>query len=68
MKFRILIFTMFLLPFIAQAHGGVDDGHPNGFGTMDYIELGGIVLTSFGLMYYSYDKWRKDKNNKKPDQ
>lgn len=54
---------LFVLPAIARAHGGIDDGHPNGtFKAMDYLELGGIVLISIGLIMYSLGKHRETKN------
>jgi protein-S-isoprenylcysteine O-methyltransferase Ste14 len=37
----------------AFAHGFIPDGHERGLSVLDYIELGGIILASVGLIVFS---------------
>ena len=51
---------------LASAHGFIPDGHNQGLTVIDYVELGGIILASIGLIISTF--WRrKPKGNPQSD-
>jgi hypothetical protein len=63
MKLRsaLLLILLFLAARPVSAHG---IGGGEGVGLHDYIELGGVVLVSMGLLLYSFSSWRQRKRKK----
>jgi hypothetical protein len=58
--FTTISLAILILPEVSCAHGFVDDGH-HGPTWVDYLEFGGIVLVSVGLILFSFLGTRKDK-------
>ncbi len=58
--------ALLILPAIGCAHGIVKDSHAptEKISPTDYIQLGALALISIGLILYSLNQWRKDRNNK----
>jgi hypothetical protein len=57
---KYLFIFLLAAPLTSMAHGLVEDGH--GTSALAWIELGGIVIVSLGLLLYSFSAWKKDKN------
>jgi hypothetical protein len=59
--FTISFLVLGAFPELGCAHGFVSDGHEQALTIIDYLELGGIIAASIGLMAFSYFGSRKEK-------